>query len=454
MPFSRFMRLLLSTLALLALLVPAASAQEQADEPADLLTREYDLKACVMRGLAANPSIVAARHELGGSEYDTWAALSNMLPKATASYGYTYQDRGRPANRTGLNDDDLWAASLNVNQPLFPGLSLLSTFQKSQLAEERAQTRLTQAELNLVQSIQTNFFALLKARMDVKSAQDSVERLQSQLKVTQAFYDVGLKPRLDVLQAEVDLATAEQALLTAKNNVAIQEAQLNTLLDLPLDAEINYVGELMNLPFSLELKQCLVRAYDKRPDIIIGEKSAEMAYKDLLVAGADLLPEFDADWDYTRRGNTPSLEAEDDYWNRSSQEYWTASVSASYTLEAGGGDISETLSGRETYRQVRAQLETTRLDAGFEVKQYFLDIREASDRIAVARKQVAASKEAYRMALARYQAQVGTNIDVLDAQANLSQSEAQLNAALADYLTALSKLYVAMGEMNPGLEIE
>ncbi len=438
---------------LLAASVVVAQDEMDAEAQSAALTKEYDLLACVERGLQANPAIVAARHELGSSEYNTYAAFSNMLPKATAGYGYTYQDRGA-GTKLGALENDVWAMTLNVNQPLFPGLSLLSTFQKSQLTEEQAETKLTQAELNLIESIQTSFFALLKGRMDVKSAEDSEERLKSQLRVTNAFYEVGLKPRLDVLQAEVDLASARQLLLSARNNEATQHAMLNTLLNLPLEAAILYVGKLTDRPFSLDLTTCLDRTYVARPDIIIGQKSVDIAGKDLNIAASDFLPELDADWNYVKKGNSANLDARDQDWNRSSQEYWTFGLSASYSIAVGGGDISETLAARETYRQVRAQLETTRLNAGFEVKRAHLSINAAADRIQVARKQVEASQEAYRMALARYQAQVGTNTDVLDAQANLSSSEAKLNEALADYLTALSTLYVAMGEKNLGLEIE
>ena len=101
--------------------------------------------------------------------------------------------------------------------------------------------------------------------------------------------------------------------------------------------------------------------------------------------------------------------------------------------------------------KVRAALENTRLGAGYEVKQGLLSQRAAADRIGVAKKSVEAARESYRMALARYQAQVGTNTDVLDAQAKVSNSEAQLSQALTDYQTAISSLYVAMGEKNPDL---
>ncbi len=437
----------------LHVIVLAGSAFAVQDENIPANT-EYDLSACVMRGLQANPALVATRHALESSAYDCAAAFSSMLPKFTASYGYTYQARGAKGDLKGLYAQDLWASTLKVTQPLLPGLALLSGFQKSMLAKEAYTARVEQVELALVQAIQSTFFAVLKGRMDVKSAEDAVERLKSQLKVTTAFYEVGLQPRLDVLQAEVDIASARQSLLSAQNALATQETQLNALLDLPLDADIRYIGILSEREFTMDLKECLTQAYAQRPDVLIGSKTVAMAGKDLNIAVADLLPSFVARWDYTKLGNTAGLKADLEDWTVGQQEYWTAGIQAEYALELGMGDISETLSAKEAYKQTVAELENTKLNAGFEVKQAYLNIRAAYDRIQVARKQVEASQEAYRMAVARYQAQVGTNTDVLNAQADVSSSEAQLNTALSDYLTALSTLYVAMGVKNPGLELQ
>lgn len=91
------------------------------------------------------------------------------------------------------------------------------------------------------------------------------------------------------------------------------------------------------------------------------------------------------------------------------------------------------------------------LNAGLEVKQNFLSLREANKRIDVARQNVAHAREAYEAALAQYREQVGTNFDVLDASSNLLSAEVALTAARGDYLTALSRLYRAMGEFHPEL---
>ena len=89
----------------------------------------------------------------------------------------------------------------------------------------------------------------------------------------------------------------------------------------------------------------------------------------------------------------------------------------------------------------------------YEVKAQLLKINETRKRIKVAQYGLVQAKEAYRVALARYEAQVGTNTDVLDAQAKLSAAEASLTEAQADYLISLSVLYASMGIANPDLDI-
>lgn len=72
--------------------------------------------------------------------------------------------------------------------------------------------------------------------------------------------------------------------------------------------------------------------------------------------------------------------------------------------------------------------------------------------IEVARRAVASAQESYADARMRYELQLGTNLDLLTAQSDLAEAELSLISAQTDYLTALSSLYVAMGEINPGLE--
>ncbi|WP_316900066.1 TolC family protein [Pseudodesulfovibrio indicus] len=440
---------------------PAPAMDQQAEQPAPILTQPapatvaddegisgpFDLERCVTRALKANPSMTGIRAQLQGAQFGENSALGKFGPALKGTYGYTYYDR----KYTSSNEHNDWVGSLNLTQPVFTGFNLLAGWQKSKLNKESTAAQLTNVELTLVESVQSNFLSLLKARMDVKSAEDSVARLESQLKVTTAFYDVGLRPKAEVLDAEVDLATAKQELLRARNNVFTQEAQLNTLLNIPIESDVQYVGELKFIPFDLSLRDCLTRAYANRPDLIIGQKSVDMAQKDVTMAESSFYPQVDATWDYVNRGEDPGLNGGGAYSERAS-EYWTAGVGASMDIFQWGSDYYNSRQFAQVVKQMEAELENTRLNAGFEVKRSLLNIQEAADRISVAQKSVVAAEEAYRMAVARYQAQVGTNTDVLNAQERLTFAEAQLSQALADYGTAVSALYVAMGEKNLGLK--
>jgi len=451
MRFKRFfiISLIVATLVAFSGLAYAQDADpmpgDEASAEAENISGAFDMERCVKRALSLNPNMTAIRAQLQGSKFGTRSSVGNFLPALSGSYGWTHYDRKYAT--TGKYSD--WGASVNVSQPVFRGFNLLATWQKAELTEESNEASLTNVELSLIASVQSNFLSLLKARMDVKSGEDSVARLESQLKVISAFYEVGLKPKAEVLDAEVDLATSKQDLLTARNAVSTRIAQLNTLLNIPLQSQVDYVGELTNTPFDLTLQQCLDRAYTGRPDLVIGKKSVEIAQKDSTIAASSFYPQVNADWNYYDKGVDGGLSK--GTYPHASKEYWTAGVTASMSIFQWGADYYDYKKYEETVKQVEAQLEDTRLNAGFEVKQALLNINEAADRITVAKKSVEAAEEAYRMAVARYQAQVGTNTDVLNAQARLTTSEAQLSQALADYGTAISTLYVAMGENNLGL---
>jgi len=447
---NRFSLIFLVFAALAVLSFPAFAQDADPDmgkEAVEVVSGTFDLERCVKRALDLNPQMTAIRAQLTGAGFGTTAALGDFAPALSGSYGYTRYGRKQLSSREH-ND---WVGSLKVTQPVFHGFSLLAAWQKAKLTEESTQASLDNVELTLIESVQSNFLSLLKARMDVKSAEDSVARLESQLQVISAFYDVGLRPKAEVLDAEVDLATARQGLLTARNNVSIQEAQLNTLLNIPMETEVEYVGDLKYVPFSLTLRECLTRAYDSRPDLVIGQKSVDIAEKDATIARSSFFPKVDGKWDYVKRGTDAGLNGGGAY-NKSSSEYWTAGVEASMSIFEWGSDYYDAKKVDEGVKRLQAELENTRLNAGFEVKRSLLSIQEAADRISVAKKSVAAAEEAYRMAVARYQAQVGTNTDVLNAQERLTSSEAQHSQALADYGTAVSALYVAMGEKNLGLK--
>lgn len=410
---------------------------------AETLTMQQAVEAA----LRSNPSILAAREALKASDYAVKAAKAAFGPSFSTQYGYTRLDERPQAMGRTAGTLDNWELGFNVHQPLFTGFNLLTNHAKAILQKEQIASQIENAELQMTVAVQDTFLQLLQARENVRSADDSLVRLKSQLKVSTAFYDVGLRPKLDMLQAEVDVASAEQLLLASKNSEDTLAAQLNTLIGEHAHAQIEYVGSLDFFPVSLTLEDCLQRAAVGRPDLHIARQAVALAEKDAVLAAVPYYPQVGADFNYIRGGDDPLVQGGD--YHRPS--HWNAEVGMKWTFFEWG----KTYFGQKQAKKNISRLEQEYLNlengAAFEVKKTFLQIQEAEKRIVAARQGLVAAKESYRMALARYEAQVGTNTDVLSAQAAQTQAEASLNGALAAHGRAVAGLYGAMGERNPGL---
>lgn len=411
-----------------------------------------DLEAAVNMGLERNQSLQAVREALIGTEYGVKSARGAFGPRFKTSYGYTRLDDAPsgmdPTTGRRIKDSrDVWVMNFNIQQPLFTGYNILSNFEKAKLGNEQARSQLDRAELELILGIQDTFLDLLAARESVRVAEDSLTRLKSQLNVSQSFFEVGLVPKLDVLQAQVDVAQAEQDLISARNLVDILTARLNTLLNLPLEKEVFFLGELDFVPFVLGLDECREIALKNRPDIFIADKTIQIALKDEKITASSFYPQIGANFDLFRRGDDPTVSGS----RLQDRSEWRAGVQLEWTLFEWGRTYYAYKQAEQNTRQLMAEYENLLKTVAFEVKSSYLNIEESRERISVARQALEEARESYRMAVARYEAQVGTNTDVLDAQAKLSGAEANLIRANADYLKALASIYNSMGQKNISL---
>ena len=420
--------------------------------PATLFAAEQvTLPEAVKRALSANPAIHSAKASSDAAEAGRKSARGAFGPVLTASYGYSrLLQESEPAQRTDLTPyGGMFTAVISFNQNLFTGFRLLSTYQKAALQAESRQLNLRLTQLNLVANVQSTFLSYLQALDTVRSQRDSLTRLKEQLQITKASFEVGLRPHLDVLQAEVDVSRAESLLIAAENSRETYKALLNTLLGLPVTAALDYVGILSPVPFNMGLESCLETAYRQRPDLGIAAKAVAIASKDAKIVQSQYYPQISAYYAITNTGDNLGLRhVHKDGYHTSR---WEIGVMGSWTVFEWGKTFYADQQARFVESQMRADEASLKLNAGFDVKSKLLAVRDAEKLISVATKGLEQAQEAYKQAQARYRAQVGTNFDVLDASANLTAAETTLTGAKAGYLTALSALYAAMGELKPDL---
>ena len=423
---------------------------ETADRP--VAGKSIGMSDAVEHALRFNPGLGAQEAESRSSEEGRKSARGAFGPRLGVSYSATKTESKRdPSATMGTKNPKMGVYSwgVEVTQPIFQGFRLLSTYQKAALQADSDKASLRKAELDMTEQVQTAFLEYLKAGENTRSMRDSLTRLREQLRIAQAYFEVGLSPRLDVLQAEVDVSEAESLLIEAENTQATALARLNTLLGFDATAVNTYTGTLKEVGFRYTLEQCLELAYRQRPDLYVAQKAVEIARKSQKEVQSDYYPQIEGYYSMTQSGNTPGMQRSGE--NGSHVTNWEVGAQATWNVFEWGTTYYADKQAGWQVTKMRYEQENLKLEVGYDIKSKYLAVQEARKRIAVAQNSVAQATEAYNVALAHYHEHVGTNFDVLDASANLTSAQSSLTGAKADYLTALSQIYVAMGEYHPDL---
>ena len=423
---------------------------ETADRP--VAGQRIGMSDAVEHALRFNPGLGAQEAESRSSEEGRKSARGAFGPRLGMTYSATKTESKRdPSATMGTKNPKMGVYSwgVEVTQPIFQGFRLLSTYQKAALQADSDKASLRKAELDMTEQVQTAFLEYLKAGENTRSMRDSLTRLREQLRIAQAYFEVGLSPRLDVLQAEVDVSEAERLLIEAENTQATTLARLNTLLGFDATAVNTYTGTLKEVGFRYTLEQCLELAYRQRPDLYVAQKAVEIARKSQKEVQSDYYPQIEGYYSMTQSGNTPGMQRSGE--NGSHVTNWEVGAQATWNVFEWGTTYYADKQAGWQVTKMRYEQENLKLEVGYDIKSKYLAVQEARKRIAVAQNSVAQATEAYNVALARYHEHVGTNFDVLDASANLTSAQSSLTGAKADYLTALSQIYVAMGEYHPDL---
>ena len=126
-------------------------------------------------------------------------------------------------------------------------------------------------------------------------------------------------------------------------------------------------------------------------------------------------------------------------------ESWSATLSLNWSLFDGGNRIARYQEAKANVEGARARVKSTELDIVQNLEQAEIAVEEAQERIQAAQTLVASAQENFRLAQGRFDAGVGTILELTDAQLALTQAQNTESQALADYRIALARLDRAVG---------
>ncbi len=459
---------------------------------AQLRNTPLTINDVVAIALATNRNLALSGENLLRAQGRTDETRAAFNPTLNATLAYLRLNQGLSANLGGQNvafvNETQRSIGVAATLPLDIAGLLRAATDQAKFTEVAIRLDINRTRNQLVLDTKTGFYDVLRAKALAEVSNQNLQNTLTRLTDAQARFIAGTVARFDVIRAQTDVLNAQQQKIQADINISLALAALNSTLginintSLTLNSEgavetppgvapptdsggaqtqpppVNKPPDISNIETSptIEVKivsdpldlgddfnNLVTEAENTRPEILQGDANIAAARKGIDLARRSILPNFGVSWglNYTpdAAGFVPQIVA------------WQAQFQVALPLYDGGV-------ARARGRQARADVsvaETNRRSAvdgvTLEVRQAYLLLLQARDRVAVANQGLAQAQEAFRLARVRYNAgvtgQTGVSplLELSDSQIALVTAQSNQINALFDYNNSRARVDRAAG---------
>lgn len=324
---------------------------------------------------------------------------------------------------------------VSLVQPIFNAkLNANYKLKKEQLAISSSQIK--QYENELAFEIKKAYFDYLKTVEVLNLLNETKALVAENLRVNQKLVENNMATKEVVLRAQTEVSKLEMKLNEAQKNHRMAQSYFNFLLNQPLDSAINIDSSLdiTSLPPEQILQNMAWTNREELKQMNFGSNVFEQLAK---VNSAENIPSLFLAADYGIQGEEYSFTKNDDYA--------MVTLGLKWTIFNGATNKAKHDQALLQKEQLQIKKEEVERKIQLELRNAILDFKQKKQDLDVAKKQVAESNENYRMVEKKYKNGMVSQIELLDAQNNKTQSE--MNAILMHYdqLNSLATLEKIVG---------
>ncbi|HSA06291.1 MAG TPA: TolC family protein [Candidatus Gastranaerophilales bacterium] len=424
------------------------SAEKQIEEHKDEITRVIEsgieenqyltLDNCLKIAISNNPTIKAAISNTEAFQNRIGMAKADYFPRFNISNGYSVTNPNTITTSLDNNTNTFSIVNIGITQ-------LIYDFGKTttNIDIQKTHFNATEADLrtvinDIVFNVKQSYFKLLLAFHKQEVIKEAVDKYKKHLEQTKAFYEIGTKPKIDMMTAEVNLSNAELELIKAKNNVSIAFASLNNVMGLPKSPFYNLKDQLTYTEHDFELEELIKTAYENRPDYKSAALKVEASKKEIRLAKKDYLPSLEGFSGFNLKHLDTSTDSKID-------EGWNAGIALDLPVLNAYHTKKKVNEARALYEKECSEAQSLQNDLYFQVKQTYINFIEAKNTIPATEIALKQAEESYNLARGRYEVGVGNPIELKDAELTHRNAKLAYYTALYDYNTALARLEKVIG---------
>lgn len=337
---------------------------------------------------------------------------------------------------------DNYNLKLSLQQPLFTGFRLGSLKSAAEYNYNASELEFDAATNDYAVQINEAFWNFYNSEKVVGLIKEQLVSAEKHLADTKNFLDNGLATMNDVLKLEVQNSSIELKLIEAENNRDLARINFNRIIGFDLNAETQISVDSINpAPENFDVQNLIVEAKNNRKEIKSLESKVLASDESISAANAGWFPSIYLFGNlYYNKPNQRIMPAKDEF-----KDTWDVGVSLNWDLWNWGYTSAQSTQATELKLQAETSLAQLKDVIETEVIKEFLNYNKALKKVEVANKSVEQASENYRLTVDKYDQQLASSSDLIDAQAYLLEAETNLTSALVSFQISKAKLNNAVG---------
>ncbi len=374
-------------------------------------------------------------------------AFAAVLPRLSLDGRYESRSNDRGIGTTSgptatVGDRAVTTGTASLIVPIY---DFGGSFARKAAEEARVEESIHDVEdvrRELALSVTRAYYRVLEAQRILEVVEESLRTLREQAASARDFLAVGLVARSDVLGAEVQLARRGQERIEAGNNLQLARASLNRLMGDDVEAPVDLSDVLEAPPWEGAFRAALERALALRPDLrSLGDRIVA-SRAELRATKAEYAPGIFGFASYNTSTDTFLLH----------RDWLAGGVGVRWSIFDGWGTDARVRRAEKGIEDSLDAREDLAADVALEVKQAYLAVREAEERIPVSRSGVALAEENLRSVRDQYREGLVTTADVLAEEERRAAARSSYVRSLYGQHEACARLLHAMGGLPPGAD--
>jgi outer membrane protein TolC len=412
-------------------------------------SKKLTIDESIQIGLENSSLIKISESHLRSSDAKITEATSKMFPKLSLSAGYTYMNLNDPkeiglgpVGMEVINPFSLYGMQLSIQQPLFTGFQISSSRSEAENSYEAMNFEHQKNINNKALEIYSAFWNFFKTQKQYELTHEYLTSLKDNLQQTKDFLDNGLATMNDYLKIKVQVSNAEVSLIDAKNNMEIARASFNKSIGIPLSDSTKIDASYTSLQQqSLDYLDLLNNALANREELQSLEYNIKAGEDRVTAANSGWWPKLYASGNfflYNATAKTFSIENE-------KLQAWFVGLSLNWDLWDWGYTSSQSAQAEESVLQGEESLKLLKEQIELETYQAYLNLNSQKEKINMSQLAVESAEENLRLTQEKYDYNLATSNDLIDAEVEVLDAKTKLAFSNADYEIAKVKLQVTVG---------